>query len=114
LGKRGGVAGRLERGDVRLVRFSSPDKERPAVIVTRNSVLDYLNTATVVPVTSTIRNVPSEVRLDIDDGMKNACVANAHNLTTVRAELIGRRVARLSESKMREVCRAIAFSLGCD
>ena len=84
------------------------------VILTRNSSLDFLGWATVAPITSTIRGVRSEARLDIEDGMKGPCVVNAHNLVTVRKDQIGRRVARLTEARMHSVCAAIAFALGCE
>jgi len=45
-----------------MYRFSPPDKERPVLVLTRESALDYLSAATVAPVTSTIRGVPSEVK----------------------------------------------------
>lgn len=109
------MAGRLERGEVRLVRFPAPDKERPAVILTRSSVLEYLGAVTVAPITSTIRDVPSQVQLNVDDdGMKNPCAVNAHNVVTVRKDRIGRRVGRLTEERMHSVCVAISFALGCD
>ncbi len=91
-----------------------PDKERPVVVLTRGSSLEFLGWVTVAPITSTIRGVKSEALLDLDDGMKGPCVVNAHNLTTVRKDQIGRRVARLSEARLHQVCAAIAFSLGCD
>lgn len=94
--------------------MSAPDKERPVVVLTRGSSLEFLGWVTVAPITSTIRGVRSEARLDLDDGMKGPCVVNAHNLITVRKDQIGRRVARLSESRLRQVCAAIAFALGCD
>ena len=59
-----GVAGTLSRGEVRLCRFTPPDKQRPVVVLTRDSAIGHLATATVAPVTSTIRGVPSEVILD--------------------------------------------------
>ena len=108
------MAGRLERGDVRLLRMKAPDKERPVVILTRNSSLDFLGWTTVAPITSTIRGVRSEARLDAEDGMRGPCVVNAHNLVTVRRDQIGRRVARLTEARMHSVCAAIAFALGCE
>jgi mRNA interferase MazF len=69
---------------------------------------------TVAPITSTIRGVASEVRLDVDDGMKAPCVVNLHNIVTVSQTGIGRRLAKLSEEKMRHVCNSIAYSLGCE
>jgi mRNA interferase MazF len=49
------MAGRLIRGEVRLVHFPAPDKARPAVILTQDSAIEYLNTVTVAPITSSIR-----------------------------------------------------------
>ncbi len=108
------MAGRIERGEVRLFRFEAPDKERPVLVLTRSSAVPYLSRVTVAPITSTIRGVPSEVELGVEDGMKQPCVANLHNVITVRRDALGKRVAQLSARRMREVCAAIGFALGCD
>ena len=107
------MAGRLERGEVRLYRFSSPDKERPVLILTRGSALGYLARVTVAPITSTIRGVPSEVALGTEDGMKQPCAVNLHNVVTVAKDGLGRRVAQLGTERMRDVCVALAFALEC-
>lgn len=108
------MAGRIARGDVRLYRFAPPDKQRPVVVLTRESAVAYLTTVTVAPVTSTIRGVPSEVLLDQADGMKGPCAANLHNVMTVVQERLGKRVGRLNNVKMGEICAALRFSIGCD
>lgn len=108
-----GLAGSLNRGDVHLCRFASPDKQRPALILTRLSAIGHLSTVTVAPITSTIRDVPSEVILDVDDGMKGRCAVNLHNAVTISQERLGRRVASLDHQRMAEVCAALRFSLGC-
>jgi len=108
-----GVAGTLNRGDVRLCLFPPPDKQRPVLVLTRDSALGHLATVTVAPITSTIRGVPSEVVLDIDDGMKGRCAVNLHNAVTVAQSRLGRRVSILNAERMREVCAALRFSLGC-
>jgi mRNA interferase MazF len=51
----------MKRGEIRWYRFRAPDKRRPVVILTRDSVLDYLHEVTVAPITGTIRDIPSEV-----------------------------------------------------
>ena len=107
------MAGRLERGEVRLYRFPSPDKERPVLILTRRSALGYLARVTVAPITSTVRGVPSEVALRIEDGMKHRCAVNLHNVVTVAKNGFGRRVTQLGAERMRQVCAALAFSLEC-
>jgi mRNA interferase MazF len=108
------VAGGLSRGDVRLYEFARPDKKRPVVVLTRDSAIAYLTTVTVAPITSTIRGVPSEVLLGEEDGMKTACAVNLHNAVTVSQMRLGKRVARLSSSRMGQICAALRFSLGCD
>jgi len=108
------LAGRVARGDVRLYQFARPDKQRPVVVLTRDSAIRYLSTVTVAPITSTLRGVPSEVRLDEDDGMKRPCAVNLHNAVTVSQQRLGKRVARLSAWRMSEICSALRFTLGCD
>ncbi len=107
------MAGGLSRGDVFLCSFPAPDKDRPVLILTRDAAISHLNTVTVSPVTSTIRGVPSEVRLDVDDGMKGPCAANCHNIVSVSQRRLIKRVGRVSSRRMDEVCSAIRFALGC-
>src|SRR5262249_22799466 len=59
----------MRRGEVRWYRFAQPDKRRPVVVLTRDSIIAYLGEVTVAPVTSTIRDIPSEVLLSPLDGM---------------------------------------------
>jgi mRNA interferase MazF len=108
------MAGRIARGDVRLYSFAAPDKKRPVVVLTRNSALDYLANVTIAPITSTVRGVPSEVILNEDDGMKEPCAVNLHNVITVSQHHLGKRVAQLNPSRMAAICAALRFSLGCD
>lgn len=108
------MAGRVERGEIRLFRFPSPDKQRPVLVLTRDATLSYLSRVTVAPITSTIRGVPSEVALGLEDGLRQPCVVNLHNVVTVPKDGLGRRIAQLGEDRLREVCSALAFALGCD
>ena len=108
------MADGVARGDIRLYSFAPPDKQRPVVVLTRDSAIGYLSTVTVAPVTSSIRGVPSEVLLDEADGMKSQCVINLHNAVTVPQQHLGKRVARLGQRRMSEVCTALQFALGCE
>ncbi len=114
MGTRGSVAAGIARGDIRLYQFAPPDKRRPVVVLTRDSSLALLSSATVAPITSTMRGVMSEVALNEDDGMKSPCAVNLHNTVTVSQHRLGRRVAHLSTGRMNEICAALCFSLGCD
>lgn len=107
------MAGQIARGEIRLYQFPAPDKAKPVLILTRGSAIGYLSRITIAPITSAIRSVPSEVVVGPEDGMKQPCAVNCHNVVTVPKDRVGRRVAQLGDDGMREVCRALAFSLGC-
>jgi mRNA interferase MazF len=83
------------------------------VVLTRESAIGHLAAVTVAPITSTIRGVPSEVRLTEADGMKGPCAVNLHNVVTVSKAHLGRRVAALGADRMQEICGALGFALGC-
>ena len=104
----------MKRGEVRWVIFEHPDKRRPAVILTRNSAIGYLSTVTVAPITTTIRQTPSVVRLGPDDGLAEDCSATLHNIQTVPHTAVGALIAVLTESKMAQVESALLFALGMD
>ena len=104
----------MKRGEVRWYRFQSPDKHRPVLILTRDSAIIYLNEITIAPITSTIRDIPSEVLLSHEDGMPKSCAVNCDHLQTVSKERIGSLVAVLSPAKMRDVRDAIGFALAMD
>lgn len=59
----------MERGEIRWYRFPDPDKKRPVLLLTRDSVLEYLGEVTIAPITTTIRDIRSEVLLTPEDGM---------------------------------------------
>ncbi|MBN1421543.1 MAG: type II toxin-antitoxin system PemK/MazF family toxin [Planctomycetes bacterium] len=102
----------MNRGDVRWYKFPRPDKKRPVVILTRDSALAYLGEVTVAPVTSTIRDIPSEVLLGPCDGMPRACAANLDHVQTVARGKIGNLITTLSEEKLEEFGGALLFALG--
>ena len=104
----------MERGEVRWYTFSKPDKTRPVLILTRSSAIRYLNAITVAPISTTIRGVPSEVGLSVDDGMMADCAVNFYNLQTVPKARIAAWITTLSSSRMAEVDNALQFALGID
>lgn len=101
----------MKRGEIRWYKFAHPDKKRPVLILTRDSILEYLNEVTVAPVTSTVRNIASEVFLSKQDGMRSDCAVNCDHVQTVATGKIGSLVTVLSLKKMQEVRKAIAFAL---
>ena len=103
----------MKQGDIYWYSFHSPDKRRPVLILTRTSAISYLTGVTVAQITTTIRQVPSEVLLTPEaDGLFEECVVNAHNLHTIQKARLGAFITSLSPERMREVRAAIEFALG--
>jgi len=101
----------MKHGEIRWYKFVKPDKKRPVLILTRDSVLEYLGEITVAPITSTIRDIPSEVFLSKVDGMPRDCAVNCDHLQTVAKGKIGSLVTSLTPAKMANVGSAIRFAL---
>jgi len=101
----------MKRGEIRWYKFKAPDKKRPVIILTRDSIMEYLGEVTVAPITSTIRNIPSEVLLSKNDGMPKDCVINFDHIQTVSKGEIGLLITSLSFEKLLEVQEAILFAL---
>ena len=101
----------MRRGEIRWYKFKAPDKKRPALILTRNSIIKYLGEVTVAPVTSTIRNIPSEVFLSENDGMPKDCAINFDHIQTVSKSKIGSLIMTLMPEKLKQVRDAIIFAL---
>jgi len=101
----------MKRGEIRWYKFKAPDKKRPVVILTRDSILEYLGEATVAPVTTTIRDIPSEVLLTKDDGLPADCVINFDHIQTVSKSKLGALITTLPDIKLPDVRRAIMFAL---
>ena len=98
------------QGDICLHTFKSPDKRRPVLILTRTSAVPDLNWVTVAPITTTMRNIPTEVWLDESDGVSEECAVNLDNIQTVQKEKLGKVIAHLSAEKIMEVREAIEFA----
>lgn len=90
------------------------DKLRPAVIMHRDFAGRALNAVLVAPLTTTIRDIPTAVRLGPGDGLDRDCIAALDNLTLLRRDRLVSAVARLSAERMAELCAALATAVACD
>jgi mRNA interferase MazF len=108
------LAREIARGEIWLLRFASPDRRRPVLVLSRPSLLRVLHTATVAAITSTLRGAPTEVIVGPANGLKQASCVNLTNVFTVRQSELRHYVGSLNGEKMREVCRALSIACGCD
>ena len=101
----------MKRGEIRWYKFKAPNKKRPVLILTRNSILAYLGEVTIAPITSTVRDIPSEVFLSKNEGMPRDCAINLDHIQTVSKGKIGSLITRLSSEKLQQARAAILFAL---
>ena len=64
------------------------------------------------PITSTIRNIPTEVLLGPTDGMPRDCAVNLDHVQTVAKVRVGALITTLTPARMREIRSALLFALG--
>jgi mRNA interferase MazF len=102
----------MRRGEIRWYRFPAPNKRRPVVVLTRDSALQFLDTVIVAPITTTIRDIPTEVALDAADGLPRPCAINLDHLQTVPKERLGGLIATLPRGRMGELRAALLFATG--
>jgi mRNA interferase MazF len=101
----------MKRGEIRWYKFRAPDKKRPILILSRDSILEYLGEVTVAPITTTVRDIPSEVFLSRDQGMPRDCAINFDHIQTVSKGKVGSLITTLSQEKLEQVRQAILFAL---
>ncbi|MBA3632949.1 MAG: type II toxin-antitoxin system PemK/MazF family toxin [Acidobacteria bacterium] len=102
------------RGDIVWHKFKEPDKTHPVLILTRNGAIAGLNSITVIPTTTTIRDLQSQVVLTEEDEMREVCAINLDGIQTIPKNKLGFYITHLSEERMQEVFKAIKFAFGFD
>lgn len=102
----------VTRGEVWWAEL--PDIARhPVVVLSRAAVVPVLARVLTATVTSTVRGLPTEVGLDVEDGMYKSCVVSLDNVNTLPQALLTDRITLLSEERMQQVCAALAVATGC-
>ena len=104
----------LNRGELWLLERPKPDKRRPVLVLSRQSLVRSLHTVTVVAVTSTLRGAPTEVEVGVDEGLKKPSCVNLCNIFTVTQRELVRFVGSVSAEKIARVGRALVIASGCD
>lgn len=87
---------------------------RPVLVLSRDAVLPSLRRPLVAPLTTRIRNIPTEVALDTEDGVPRPCVVSLDNVQPMSASLLVERIAYLGNQRMREVCAGLAIAVECE
>lgn len=86
---------------------------RPVLVLSRDAVLAVLRRPLVAPLTTRDRDLPTEVRLDVEDGVPRPCVVSLDNVGPMPATLLVEHIAVLPAERMAAVCRALAVATAC-
>ena len=88
---------------------------RPVIILSRDSVIPRHRRALVAPCTTTIRSLPSEVILEPGtDPVPLRTAVNLDSVESVSVAVLLQRLGRLADTRMREVCAALAVAVDCE
>jgi mRNA interferase MazF len=80
-------------------------------LLSRDAAYAVRSLVTVAPVTTRVRDIPSEVPLGPEDGLPRRCVVNLDSITTVPKDCLASRVTTLRVAKQVAVNAAIKFAL---
>ena len=86
---------------------------RPFLIMTRSAAIPVLNSVLAAPVTRTVRSIPTEVSLGLDDGMPAECAATFDNLRVVPKAYLVDRICALGPARLVQACTALRTAVDC-
>ena len=87
---------------------------RPVVVLSRDAVIPRHRRALVAPCTTTIRGLVSEVGLEPgEDPVPRRCVVNLDSVESVSIAVLVERLGRLADTRMRQICGALAVAVDC-
>lgn len=90
-------------------------RRRPVVVLSRDAAIPRLRRALIAPCTTTIRGLPSEVRLEPgEDPIPLQSVVNLDSVESVSVGTLTMRLGRLGDGRMQEICTALAVAVAGD
>ena len=111
MGKRTALERIMNRGDVWYVDLGGKTGKRPAVILTRQNVLEFLNKVTVAEVTTKGKGYPTEVFVGQKDNLPKTSFIQTDNLQTVTKHRLVKYLGTLDSEKMIEVSKKVILAL---
>jgi mRNA interferase MazF len=82
------------------------------VVLSRNAAIPVLSGVVVAPISRTIRDIASEIRLGSEQGLPEECAVSCDSLLTVPKDRLERSpVGVLGPDKIIELDRALRFAV---
>ena len=101
----------MQRGEIWWANLPEPSGRRPVVIISRDSSVDNRKNIIVAEVTTTIRQIPTEIPLHKSDGVPRDCVVNLDVINTVSKERFEKKITDLSSNKLQTMDKVLKYVL---
>ncbi|MGH2701925.1 MAG: type II toxin-antitoxin system PemK/MazF family toxin [Actinomycetota bacterium] len=102
----------MRRGEIYWADLGPPAGRRPILVLSRNAAIPFLTGVVIAPISRTIRDIASEVRMGPEQGLPEECAASCDNLLTVPKDRFEPSlVGILGLDKTMELDRALRFAL---
>lgn len=85
-------------------------KRRPVLVLTRQHMIGRLTKVTVAPITSTIRNIPTELKVGSRNGLDHDSVVSLDNVVTIATDDLGPQAGWLTLVEEEGLAAALAFA----
>ncbi|HXH58243.1 type II toxin-antitoxin system PemK/MazF family toxin [Iamia sp.] len=86
---------------------------RPYLVLSRDAAIPWLRQLLTAPLTRTVRGIPTEVPLDVDDGVSEPCAAWLDNVELMPKAYLVERMCTVGPQQMAAVCAALAIAVDC-
>lgn len=104
----------MKRGEIWWAELGPPAGRRPVLLLSRDEAYSVRELVTVAPVTTRVRHIPSEVPLNVEDGLPKPCTVNLDTIATIAKASLRERLTTLSFEKQKAVEIALHFALGME
>ena len=104
----------MNRGDVWQVDLGGRAGRRPALIITRQSVIPYLNKLTIAEITTVGKGYPTEVSLSQKANLPKESFVQLDNIHTVPKDRLVKYIGAADAPTMRLVGRKLILALGLE
>ena len=102
----------MKRGEIYWADLGPPAGQRPVLVLSRDAAISVLSGVVIAPISRTIRDLASEVRLAPEQGLPEECAVSYDNLLTVPKDRFQHSpVGVLGPDKIIELDRALRFAL---
>ena len=101
----------MKQFEIWWANLPEPAGRRPVLLLSRDDAYQYLNKFIVAEITTTMREIPVEVKLGRREGLPSSCVANFDNIRTVAKPSLLSRAGVLPTTRRRDVKRAFGYAL---